>query len=188
MARRARFERGQRETGVKFRKGNWRPLEDAADNARRELPLFAEEYWRLGRKANRKGVSAEKLHQFRLATKHWRYLLELFRPLYGPRLEVLLKRLRQVQTILGDLNDYACARRLAESEPWAGTEDSRLLLQYVSAQERKKRREFCRLWADAFDAPGAEQQWIRYLRRYAVSDAVAGAKRKPKTGSAAALS
>lgn len=148
---------------MKHREGNWVADGPAAENARRELCLYAEEYFSAGRKVARKGVSAERLHEFRLATKHFRYLLEMFQPLYGKRIDDLVKALRQVQTVLGELNDCsATAELLAEQ---AGVEDVRKLFQFLEDESRKKRREFRHLWKDQFDGPGEQERWQAVLER-----------------------
>lgn len=152
---------------MKHRKGKWKAAKPAAANARRELPLFVEEYFSEGRKAASKDVSAAELHQFRLLTKHLRYTLELFRGLYGPAMDAYLARLRKVQTVLGDLNDYAATASLVAEMPEAAQEDTRRLLAALAQKERRKRREFARLWKREFDAPGEQRRWTIYLSRYA---------------------
>lgn len=146
---------------MKRREGNWNPAESCATAARRELPLFADAYFRAGRKVARKGSSAGDLHQFRLATKHFRYLLELFQPLYGPRLDAALKQLRHVQTLLGELNDYETTRQLVRAD--AERPEVAQLHQYLDSMRKLKRREFRKHWVEVFDAEGEALRWRELL-------------------------
>jgi hypothetical protein len=146
---------------MKRREGRWSPEESCATNARRELPRFAAAYFSAGRKAARKRSSAQDLHQFRLATKHFRYLLELFQPLYADRLEARLKQLRHVQTLLGELNDYETTRELL-----AGQSSQPEVLQltgYLDAMQANRRREFRKYWIEVFDAEGEALRWRNLL-------------------------
>ncbi|MFO7651096.1 MAG: CHAD domain-containing protein [bacterium] len=47
-----------------------------------------------------------ELHEMRIAAKHLRYTLELFRPLTGRRLERQLAAAKEVQAMLGDIHDF----------------------------------------------------------------------------------
>src|SRR5258708_346614 len=62
--------------------------------AMRKLPRMAKEFFDRGKKAAGASGSADKLHDFRIATKKFRYTLELFAPIYGPRLSARLERIR----------------------------------------------------------------------------------------------
>lgn len=134
-------------------------------SAQRELPLFAAEYFASGRKAARKRVTPEGLHEFRLSTKHFRYLLELFSPLYGEGIDMLLDQLRAVQTLLGDLNDYAVTESMVRPKNSRDSAETALLLDFLAAQNKKKRTEFRKYWKESFDSEGAEARWIAYLTR-----------------------
>ncbi|MBI3682717.1 MAG: CHAD domain-containing protein [Acidobacteria bacterium] len=147
---------------MKRRKGKWNASAPAVENARRELPLFAGLYFKAGRKVSRPGAPARKLHQFRLVTKHFRYLLELFRPLYGPRLDVCLMRLRRLQGLLGDLNDYEVTRQML-----AGEADAPGVLAWLKRQDQRKRAEFRRYWEEEFAKAGEQKRWQAYLRQFA---------------------
>lgn len=57
-------------------------------------------------------VAYATLHDLRIACKHLRYNLEFARPLLGAECEVLIKRLKAVQELLGDLNDAVVAQTL----------------------------------------------------------------------------
>lgn len=152
---------------MKHRKGNWDPAASNVENARRELPEFAAEYFSDGRRAVKKGTSADRLHEFRLATKHFRYLLELFRPVYGPRLDQYLEQLRRIQTLLGELNDYESTREMMSKGPDAAHPDTRKLLRYIDRQQSRRLAAFRDYWKTVFDAGGEEQNWRGYLGRQA---------------------
>ncbi|MEI9973986.1 MAG: CHAD domain-containing protein [Ignavibacteriota bacterium] len=62
------------------------------------------------RMAGERSGTAE-LHVIRLATKRVRYTLELFRPCYGPGLELRITSLQRLQQLLGEVNDCAAAER-----------------------------------------------------------------------------
>lgn len=149
---------------MKRLEGRWRTGESCVENARRELPRFAHAYFAGGRKAARKRSSFEDLHEFRLATKHFRYLLELFQPLFGKRLDEPLKQLRHVQTLLGELNDYETTRQLIGSEK---STDAATLRTYLDRMSRAKSREFRKFWTGSFDAEGMESEWRDLLSRTA---------------------
>ncbi|MCZ2149263.1 MAG: CHAD domain-containing protein [Bryobacterales bacterium] len=140
-------------------KGRWRAEAPAGENAREELVREAEEFFRAGRKAARKGTSSRKLHRFRLHTKHFRYLLEVFRPVYGPGMDGRLRRLREVQTLLGDLNDYAVTGELLSGS----RDDLKELFAYLGKQRRKRLAEFRECWTESFGREGQEEAWVRYL-------------------------
>ena len=138
---------------------SWKETAAAIDNARAVLPPLASEYFRMGSKAAAAGTSEEKLHGFRLATKRFRYTLEMFVPLYGPGLESRLKQVRRVQQVLGELQD---CQVICQLKP---VQEHERLLRWVQRRLERKKAEFRRLWNSQFAAPAVEQNWVRYLRR-----------------------
>lgn len=144
---------------MKHKRLNWRPDEEVADNIREVLPKMAKEYFRTGRKVARRKTKAEQLHEFRLQTKHFRYLLEFFAPLYGRRMTRPMESLRRIQTLLGELNDYAVTRRMMQVEPEAGR-----LMEHLDQLEATRRHEFRTYWREAFDKDGEEERWVNLLR------------------------
>jgi CHAD domain-containing protein len=129
---------------------------NAAENARILLPQLAEKYFKAGRKAAERDLSPKKLHGFRLATKQFRYSLELFRPLYGAKLDRKLGTLSKLQSVLGKLSDYRSARTLLEGD--------QTLEAKLARATRKKLKEFREQWA-AFDTEGQLHRWKAYLER-----------------------
>ena len=47
----------------------------------------------------------EELHELRIAAKHLRYAMELFAPVYDGALGLSIRRVKRIQTLLGDLHD-----------------------------------------------------------------------------------
>jgi triphosphatase len=63
------------------------------------------------KKRGRKARDEAELHRLRIALKKLRYTAEFFAPLYpSKRVKQYLKKLRGLQTLLGDLNDIANVR------------------------------------------------------------------------------
>ena len=100
------FSAKWRNAAVPAQRMKWKTSESVAENARRVLPKLAQDYFEAGRKAVKQKQSAKALHRFRLATKRFRYALELFRPLYGPSLDRHLKAVHAIQDALGKISDY----------------------------------------------------------------------------------
>jgi CHAD domain-containing protein len=133
-----------------------KPTRNAAENARELLPKLLEKYFKAGRKAAKGEHSQKKLHGFRLATKQFRYSLELFRPLYGPRLERKLSSLSKLQSVLGKLSDYHSVRTLLAGD--------KALEAKLDRATKKRLKEFREQWA-AFDTEGQLKRWKSYLAR-----------------------
>jgi len=144
----------------------WDPSASAADSARAVLPTLAARYFAVGRKTFARRADPETLHAFRIETKRFRYTLELFQSLYGPGLASRLELLRKVQQYLGDLNDCVVTAGLLESTSADGGPPKKLL-RALAARSRQRRRKLVQFWRQTFDAPGAEQRWVRYLRAWA---------------------
>jgi|HigsolmetaAR201D_1030396.scaffolds.fasta_scaffold08059_7 Uncharacterized conserved protein len=140
----------------------WDESKPAVENARLRLPEMAERYFAEGNKVVSKAPAPERLHELRLATKHFRYTLELFRPLYGPGLEDRIGRLRKVQQLLGSINDAAVTRRLLDPKP-----DASAAIAFLDRRIEEKITEFQNFWKKYFGAPGERESWVRYLRLYA---------------------
>ena len=145
---------------MKHSSESWKPAESAVLNARRVLPQMMRDYFKAGRKLNHDS-GAKAMHGFRLKTKHLRYTLEAFIPLYGPGLQRRVAVLRPIQNALGDLND--CEVLLAEMS-------DRLphhARTFVTHRALEKRREFLRYWREEFDAADEDRKWQQYLTRFA---------------------
>lgn len=139
----------------------WREQMAAAAAARRELPPLAQAFFAAGNQARQ--AEGARLHAFRLQTKHFRYTLEIFRPLYGPQLDGYLKALRQIQQILGELNDYQTSRELLGKSHGA---DAARVREYLTRQSGAKLEEFRQFWS-SLEGQDARARWARYLARQA---------------------
>ena len=132
----------------------WKPAQSAAENARTVLPRMARKYFEAGRKAIESDRPPDELHRFRLATKRFRYTLELFRPVYGAGMDSYLKSLRQLQGALGKVSDYRAIRRVLSED--------RALKRQIDDAVKGKLKDLRRSWR-AFDSPGELKRWRAYL-------------------------
>ena len=144
----------------------WNAKATAAANARRELPGLVSRYFAEVRGALAKQPSPAELHQLRLATKRLRYTLELFRPCYGPGLETRISTLRDLQQILGEINDAAATGRLLANSMPASAQRTRAV-KLLENRAAEKAVQFHRHWQEVFDAAGRERWWTVYLERQA---------------------
>jgi CHAD domain-containing protein len=131
------------------------PIEETA---RRVLPGQAKEFLRLGNNAAQGKLSQEKLHQFRIASKKFRYSLELFAPVYGASLKRWLEGIKHAQNLLGDINDCATAAEMVSA-----LKGSRSILGWLKKRERRKMEEFRRWWPEAFGGREVHRNWMRSL-------------------------
>ena len=131
------------------------PIEETA---RRMLPRRAKEFLQLGNSAVQGKSSPEKLHQFRIASKKFRYSLELFGPLYGATLKRWVEGIKQAQNLLGDINDCATAAEIVTA-----LKGSRAVLGWLKKRERRKMEEFRKWWPEAFGAREVHRSWMRSL-------------------------
>jgi len=122
------------------------------------LRRMARDFFEQGNEASQASTPLEGLHQFRIATKKFRYTLELFAPLYGPPLSDGLARIKRIQTLLGDINDCAIVRDLVSQYGGGDPLKGRL-----KKRQRKKAEEFYRRWEEEFGDAKKVRSWIVYL-------------------------
>jgi CHAD domain-containing protein len=138
------------------------PLEDGElswdELAGQELPRRARDFFRSGARARKKSSPAD-LHKFRIAAKKFRYTFELFESAYGPTAESRLENLRDVQSVLGDINDIRIARKLILDLGGGKKLDSRL-----RKKLHKRISEFHTLW-EAHFPPSEVKEWMEFLER-----------------------
>ena len=135
---------------------------DSTENrpGRREIPQteqhivkeMATEFLKLGKKAASPDTSARQVHRFRIASKKFRYTLELFEPFHGADLTPWLERVKAVQSVLGDANDCETVRRMVSR--WNAGEG---LIAKLEERQKRKLKKFRREWdampeANAFPA------------------------------------
>ena len=116
-----------------------KPVRDSAGSAIRRV---AEKQLRRGKRALCEDAPPKKLHRLRIATKEFRYTIDLFAPALGDSAEGLLDDLKELQTLLGDINDLASVRRLVEAPDDPGGIAKRL-----KKKQRKKIRKFRKAWS-----------------------------------------
>jgi len=143
----------------------WDEAASAGKNACAELPSMAASYFQAGRKMLRASRRPAELHAFRLKTKRLRYTLELFRACYGPSLEQRIEALKEVQTLLGEINDCASALRTAEQAMSTRSPQYKKLRRFLNARAARLAAGFRKHWQERFDAAGREDWWLAYLGR-----------------------
>ena len=106
------------------------------------------------------------MHAFRLKTKRLRYTLELFRACYGPSFEQRIEALKEMQTLLGEINDCAAGLRIARRHRCpAGSAHRRQVERFLKARARAAGDGVSQALAGKFDAEGKEDWWVGYLAR-----------------------
>ncbi len=138
--------------------------EDVAQFARITLPREANAYFHAGARAARKNHSLRRLHEFRLHGKSLRYTVELFQPLYGPRIAGLQKMLKRTQQLLGEMADARAGLKLLKrmNAPEA-------VLAPLHQLAREKRDAFAVRWVEEIPNDAVAAKWVEYLRRYATA-------------------
>ena len=107
----------------------------------RRVAEMATEFLNLGEKAMDPKTSADDIHRFRIASKKFRYTLELVEPSYGAELTPWLERVKAVQSVLGDANDCETVRRMASK--WGAPDD---LIAKLDKRQNRKVKKFRREW------------------------------------------
>jgi CHAD domain-containing protein len=149
----------------------WKPEAVVGQEARRVLPRLVRQYFKAGRKLGEQ-TPPRAMHAFRLKTKHLRYTLEAFAPLYGAALKPRIEALRQIQNDLGESNDCEVLMALMGGQlpQKARTE--------IVQRAQEKRQEFLRYWKEEFDASDEDKKWERYLKRTTPGTAHKGVAKK----------
>lgn len=144
----------------------WDEKATAAANARRQLPPLVARYFALVRELLARNPSPPELHQLRLATKRLRYTLELFQPCYGRGLETRMAGLRELQRLLGEVNDSSATGRQLGKAMRESAHRPRVE-KFLSERAAEQAQEFRKHWVEVFDAAGRERWWTSYLERQA---------------------
>ena len=138
---------------------HWEAKAPARAETARVLPELLRHYFEHGDRVMRPGTSDKRLHGFRLATKRARYTLELFQPLYGAAIHGHLDGLKQIQHVLGQLNDCQASLEMLEADLEGACE--REWLEAIEMRGDAKRAEFAELWRDKFTDDTLRAEWIR---------------------------
>ena len=128
------------------------------------LPRMAEKFVDRGNDAARTKASPRDLHQFRIASKRFRYTLELFTSVYGRSMNASLNKIKRVQKLLGDINDCETVRTMVEQYKGPA-----VVTAWLKKRQRRRIEEFQRYWAETFVPRGAARSWSAFLRRPAGS-------------------
>jgi len=140
----------------------WKGKKTVRENLLRKMPNLVDEYFSAGDTALAPGTSWEEIHRFRLLTKRFRYTLEIFRSAYGPGLDTRIESLRNLQTLLGDINDSIVSFGMLEGVPGMETVRAHLREKADNKTVHLRTR-----WAEEFAPPAQRQRWRRYLTQYA---------------------
>jgi CHAD domain-containing protein len=152
---------------AKLQKITWREQTGPAENARLRLPKLAKNYFLEVRKVMAEDPTPADLHPLRLASKHFRYALELFRPCYAAGLEERIEALKQVQDLLGDCNDAVASQALLDKVLRPRHAERTRVRKFLEARAAEKAEAFRKHWIEEFDADGREEWWTGYLMRSA---------------------
>jgi CHAD domain-containing protein len=128
--------------------------------AQRILPRVAQEFFERGNQASKAKTPPAELHRFRIASKKFRYTLELFTSLYGPRMNSSLEKIRGAQGLLGEINDCETVRSLLSHY-----KDADGLTSWLRKRQRRKIEQFQRYWEETFSADREMRSWSAFLRR-----------------------
>src|SRR5208283_1917234 len=145
----------------------WREEETAAENARVFLPEVLLQYLKLGERLVADGVHPRQLHELRLATKHFRYGVEMFEPLFGPKVSELLGTLRETQQRLGEISDATASEAWLRGRKIQNDPGSKALLSFLERRAALQSGEFGGFWKSHWGTPELRDRWVQYLRRYA---------------------
>jgi CHAD domain-containing protein len=115
-----------------------RNIRPAAQYRVREM---ATKFLALGKQAASPETSAQEVHRFRIASKKFRYTLELVEPFYGAGLIPWLDRVKAIQSILGDANDCETVRGMASH--WNAGEG---LIAKLEQRQKRKLKKFRKEW------------------------------------------
>ena len=85
----------------------WKLDQSFEANLSRAMPALAEEFFAAGTAALSAHANYQKLHQFRLQAKRFRYTMELFERFYGSEMAGGAGILKELQDRLGAINDCA---------------------------------------------------------------------------------
>ncbi|HYL35503.1 MAG TPA: CHAD domain-containing protein [Bryobacteraceae bacterium] len=131
-----------------------------ARTAQQTLPRLAEEFFERGDRAAREKASPAELHQFRIVSKKFRYSLELFLPLYGPAMKPALEKIKQVQGLLGDINDCETVRGMISQYKGIGG-----VAAWLRRKQRKRIEEFQKCWLETLGTEAELRGWRAFLSR-----------------------
>lgn len=155
----------------------WNPALTVAENARAQLPAALQRYLEFGDALVAGDVHPRELHRLRLATKHIRYSIEVFAELFGPRIQELLKILRETQQRLGAISDATATGAWLKKQSLSREPEAVRLTEYLEEQASNHSSSFVDFWRKHFGDLAERQRWLIYLERYAGRSPVLTANR-----------
>jgi CHAD domain-containing protein len=135
---------------------------DCEDFARAEerawdlLPAMIDDLFRTGHDAAKAGTSHQRMHRFRLMTKHVRYTLEVFTPVYETETGTIMEALKGLQERLGAINDCAASLVMVH--------ENRAASAAIRGLAEEREMEFRKYWRRHFGAR-VRTQWKDLLGR-----------------------
>ena len=146
LQRKLKKERHHRHTPPDLRSHpkelNWKLDQNLEANLSRVLPVLAQEFFDSGAAALAAHASYQKLHQFRLQAKRFRYTLELFERFYGSEMASGAEILRDLQDRLGAINDCATTIIILGRDLPAAASIDKLLRQRTAVLQSYARSQF----------------------------------------------
>jgi len=124
--------------------------EPANELAQRTLDRGAKAFLNQGNEASSPAASPKDLHRFRIASKKFRYALELFQPLYESSLQPVIDSIKGASTLLGDINDCVTVAGMV-----ADYKGSNPLTDRLKKRQDKKTEEFRKYWKEDFSDGGS---------------------------------
>jgi CHAD domain-containing protein len=146
-----------RRTSAKWR-ASLLPVE-ARDGFHHHLPKLARKFLAHGDAAARAKVSAAVLHAFRIEGKKLRYTLELLAPSHPAAARQWVEKLKPIQSALGDVHDCRMARDVA-----ARFDAPAEIQEWLKRCQRRKTRDFRKLWEESFGEPAVRRALVAGLR------------------------
>ncbi len=142
-----------------------RPKKPARENAARLLPKLVRQFVQDLDDALARPLDPRRAHDLRILAKRLRYSLEYFRPCYGETMDSYLAKIRDVQQVLGALNDCRSSRKLLERLLSAGNELNGMqkLFGALDHRETELLKEFRQVWRGGLRGAGERQKLLRYL-------------------------
>lgn len=146
-----------------------KPQKTVETNYRRILPKLLRRYFKRGRKSAGRHTTIPELHQFRIRTKRIRYIAELYEPLFRRELSAAVGRLRDIQQILGDLQDQSMIlaffeKRIAVTKDGARQAEYARVMQHARQRQKEHRRAFQLKWAE-LERSGFQTKLLQSIRK-----------------------
>jgi CHAD domain-containing protein len=154
------------------------PAPDHTKDVKKAVERAAERFFDRGERAYaakdssaaHSAKSGNVLHRLRIAAKKLRYTLELAAGPNGTR-ERMHHRIRQLQSDLGDIHDLQSVCAIVSEYRGAAT-----VVDPLKKKQRKKIREFRKVWKDEFGGKKNREGWIRRIAGVADSLLSSGGK------------